>query len=414
MQNHIRLDDLLSRNVNVQWFEGVALVQSACRHILDAGTVHQAFPAPSNIHLCHDGSVLVLGASSGGGVGDAVNLLAQMLSDDVPVRLRLAVSQATGTESSYGTLAEFSEALAYYERPDARQVLRHLYERAAMAGPGQERHRPIEAAATPEAAPVAVRPPTNSRRTNRAAVLAVTAAAMLCVAVALVGSGYGDTRIVAALDRLKGSFGPETETASTGAPGEPKTEPTKKTHAGKSAGATAKTTLSTDSGHQGRTTSGRDGAAQPRLISLPELSLLPRPVAQGSSLAGGFVAANAPTLVFRDAEPIVVIASTRGGRGTEMAGRVYSKADAVVTLPRNIYPKLPPDPPNVAAPDQRTILELLIATDGLVERVNLRTPPRDVHEFMLVSAAKAWRFEPATINGRPVRFLHRVAISSIP
>lgn len=413
MQNHIRLDDLLSRNVNVQWFEGVALVQSVCRHILAAGAVNPAFPSPSNIHVCHDGSVLVLGASSGDGVGKAINVLALMLSDDVPVRLRLVVTQAPGAENGYASLAEFSEALSYFERPDAPQVLRQLYERAALAGPGQQRHRPIEAAATPEAEPVAVRPPTDSRRISRAAVVAVTAAAMFCVAVALVGFGYDDPRIATALDRWKGSFGPGMENASTGAPGEATTEPAKKARAGKSAGATANTTLSTDSGETD-TPSGRDVRARARLISVPELSLLPRPIVQASSLAGSFVVANAPMLVFRDVEPIVVIASTRGGRGTEMDGRVYSKADAVVTLPRNIYPKLPPDPPHVAGPDRRTILELLIATDGLVERVNLRTPPRDVHEFMLVSAAKAWRFEPATINGRPVRFLHRVPISSIP
>ena len=42
----------------------------------------------------------------------------------------------------------------------------------------------------------------------------------------------------------------------------------------------------------------------------------------------------------------------------------------------------------------------------------MRTTPRDVHEFMLVSAAKACRFEPATVDGLPVRFRHSVAITS--
>jgi hypothetical protein len=54
----------------------------------------------------------------------------------------------------------------------------------------------------------------------------------------------------------------------------------------------------------------------------------------------------------------------------------------------------------------------VIAPDGLVERVYLRTTPRDIHEFMLLSAAKAWRFEPALRDGRPVRFLHSVALTS--
>jgi outer membrane biosynthesis protein TonB len=94
-------------------------------------------------------------------------------------------------------------------------------------------------------------------------------------------------------------------------------------------------------------------------------------------------------------------------------GRIYSTADAQVTLPRNVYPKLPPEPPGLDR-TTRTVVELTIDTDGLVERVRLLSPPRDVHEFMLLSAAKAWRFDPATLGGRPVRFRHTLVISAIP
>ena len=61
-------------------------------------------------------------------------------------------------------------------------------------------------------------------------------------------------------------------------------------------------------------------------------------------------------------------------------------------------------------PDSRTVLELVIGTNGLVERAKLRSIPRDIHEFMLVSAAKAWIFEPATIDGLAVRYRHQVRI----
>ena len=60
--------------------------------------------------------------------------------------------------------------------------------------------------------------------------------------------------------------------------------------------------------------------------------------------------------------------------------------------------------------DGRTVLDLVISADGRVERVRMRAAPRDVHEFMMLSAAKAWRFDPATVHGRPVRFLLSVAI----
>ena len=91
---------------------------------------------------------------------------------------------------------------------------------------------------------------------------------------------------------------------------------------------------------------------------------------------------------------------------------VFDKGDPDVIPPQSVYPKLPTDPPGPEARG-RTVLELLISADGSVERVRLRTPPRNVHEFMMVSAAKAWRFDPATVHGRPVRFLYNVAISSL-
>jgi outer membrane biosynthesis protein TonB len=59
-------------------------------------------------------------------------------------------------------------------------------------------------------------------------------------------------------------------------------------------------------------------------------------------------------------------------------------------------------------------VELTIAADGLVERVRMLTVPRNIHEWMLLSAAKAWRFEPARIDGRAVRFRHTMALVTMP
>ena len=87
-------------------------------------------------------------------------------------------------------------------------------------------------------------------------------------------------------------------------------------------------------------------------------------------------------------------------------------SDTSVAPPQQIYPALPARPSPGRRQEDLTVLDLVVAADGQVEHVRLRTAPRDVHEFMLVSAAKAWRFEPATVGGRPVRFRHSVAITS--
>jgi hypothetical protein len=49
-------------------------------------------------------------------------------------------------------------------------------------------------------------------------------------------------------------------------------------------------------------------------------------------------------------------------------------------------------------------LEMVIGRDGVVEVIRLHTPLNRFHERMIVSAAKAWRYEPATRRGLPVRF----------
>ncbi len=415
MENHIRLDDLLSRDVDVQWFEGVALVQSICQQLRALNISRPEFPPPSQTYLSADGSVAFAASSGGQGVVEtAANVLAQMLNDDVPVRLRLVVTQATAGDGSYATLAELSEALAYFERPDSRQILRQLYERAqiASARPGPNTtSEPRPAVAAPPAAPdpAQLRP---GHGISRVAVLVTLAAAILCAVIASVAFGYGDPRVFAALDRLKRTFAASSTDASGDAGGGATSS--NKAQTGTAAKAQKKTGPGGNVGAaRAPATPGFTGRV-PTLtlppLSLPELS----PVARiGRHPADWFARTLDPTAgtqLFR--ENVVVIASERPARVLD--GRVYSKEDARVTPPRSIYPKLPPESPETAAGRARTILELLITTDGFVERVRLRTPPRDVHEFMLVSAAKAWVFEPARVDGRPVRFLHRVPISTTP
>jgi len=92
--------------------------------------------------------------------------------------------------------------------------------------------------------------------------------------------------------------------------------------------------------------------------------------------------------------------------------QIYSRNDQAVTPPRQVYPALPAKPSPGSRAEDLTVLDLVVSAEGLVEHVRMRTPPRDIHEFMLVSAAKAWRFEPATLDGQRVRFRHSVAITT--
>ena len=106
------------------------------------GASNGEFPAATQIGVSADGAVRVLATTSTKAVPAAAHLLAGLLSDDVPVRLRLAVSQATGESSTIESLREFSETLGYFERPDTELIVRNLFDRAMLAGPRKQTDEP--------------------------------------------------------------------------------------------------------------------------------------------------------------------------------------------------------------------------------------------------------------------------------
>ena len=415
-QPHIRIDDLLTRDVRVQWFEGVALLQAVCRHLLAPNPSARDFPRMSDIQLGADGAVSILARTSGAGTASAAHALAQMLSDDAPVRLRLVVTQGTGTENGYATLAEFSEALAYFERPDGQSILRELYERGAVASSRHEAPAPsVEAAPAVGSERATSSPPTDARR-YRSAIGVAAGALVACVAVWFVAFGYGNGRISAAVAVLKDlTAGATPADRSTEVQQEPSRNPSSKarrTAPGDPAIARAST-----GPHASESASpvqaDRFALVGPEKSYAVEATVAPLSVLPRSFLMSALERPGISVLpLFRDPEPLIVIASTDETEGTDgPGGPIYSRDDADVTPPRSVYPKLPREATNGPGAKGRTVLELIVATNGLVERVRLQTAPRDIHEFMFLSAAKAWRFEPATVAGRPVRFLQRISIT---
>ena len=202
LDKQMRLEELLGREVTIRWFEGVALIQAVCRQLLAHDGHHDTFPTAAEILLAADGNVAALNASGRTAVRTAAQLLARMLSEDVPVRLRLIVAQATGADTAYPTLEDFSTALAYFERPDSNQVLKALFERA-MAAP--VRATAEEPDASPSVLPEEEYQDRSRTRTHLRLVVgaAVTAA---CVLAAWLGASAVDyNRLGVAFDSLAGS-----------------------------------------------------------------------------------------------------------------------------------------------------------------------------------------------------------------
>jgi protein TonB len=86
---------------------------------------------------------------------------------------------------------------------------------------------------------------------------------------------------------------------------------------------------------------------------------------------------------------------------------IFSSADPEVQAPVLVRPQLPDEP----APGSDTgYFDLVVDENGDVSHVKLTSPRRKYYDRMLVAAAKAWKFRPATLNGQPVKYRLRVPI----
>ena len=336
-----------------------------------------AFPAAADIAVDADGSIAVLGHAAGSMVASAGHLLAGMVGDDVPVRLRLAINEATATESPYRHLAAFSEALAYFERPGRRELIAAVYARAAAA-PSRSIARTTQP--PPPDVPDGQRKPQARSARRRFALVPV-----LLVAGTVVAAGIwlapNHRTMPAALAALVADARPEQRLAPTDASRAPRAAPHRPATKVK---VRAREVTATPNAAKAHTDA----------LLLPEKQGVPS------------------VMVFHDTLEIMVgePGDAADVSGSDIRRRVYSRADGLVSPPRPVRPQLPPEPPfdpTVAPP---TELELVIDATGLVESAKLKTPPRNITEFMLVSAAKAWIFQPAELDGHPVAYRHRVRL----
>jgi hypothetical protein len=396
MQNQFRLDDLLARDVVPQWFEGVAIVQLICRQLHGQGLENTGFPRPEHILIAIGGAVTATDKSDDKPVETAAHVLGLMLGNDVPVRLRLSITQATAPDGGYASLAEFSEALAYFERPNPEAIVESFRQRA-MAAARREIASPVRIEAPPIRDKQSTPPPVAApSRVSRLALIAATFSALACASIWLIGQKVtsGQTATAATAEKVESA------------------EPPKHTRTQKITDTPAQQhNVISPVAPATRIAEAKESSPRSVLEQAPKLQVIATTLsyAYPESLQLAAVDFSATRQVgFVTSDDVVALVPP-----AKTSDRIYSQADSQVTVPVSVYPKLPNEPAGVRAAN-RTLLELTIAADGLVERVKMLTAPRNIHEFMLVSAAKAWRFEPARLDGRPVRFRQTLALTPMP
>ena len=125
------LEEILRREVAINWDEAVAVVEEVCALL---SPVETGVPGPSDLFIADNTVVRRDRARAESDVTSAGRLLHSLLSTagSTPVPLRLFVTQANA-QGTYASIAAFSKALAYFGKPGRRELIRALYLRCASA-----------------------------------------------------------------------------------------------------------------------------------------------------------------------------------------------------------------------------------------------------------------------------------------
>jgi hypothetical protein len=436
----LRLDEVLRRDVSIAWHEGVAVIQGVCRTLTDAGNVGAHFPLAAEIAIDPEGKVSLLRSPSGSpGVMAAGRLLGEMLQADVPVRLRLIHSDAMATAPVFHSVRDLSSALEYFERPDAQQLIQQLYARAAAAvsspaaslelvelgdflpetppdPPSQppQRSEPhlalvnpvsVQAAhahserAQPEQVDAPGWQPERKRQTGVMVMVGVIGFAVIASGAFLT---YGRERAAITPQEVEDADSPAT--AATAGVTEPagskkRSEPRQEAKGRPSSKPEVRGAIDRSPGAASVITESTTVADTP-----PAASVAVAPDKRAWELPDPSWAAALPHIVREPADRRLAVPPMRDASGE----LVYSRANPDVVPPVAIRPHLPSEPPADYRPDHVMVLDLVITSKGDVDSVRLLTVPRTINDFMIVSAAKAWLFAPAKLNGRTVKYKHRI------
>ncbi|MEO8076838.1 MAG: hypothetical protein ABI818_10940 [Acidobacteriota bacterium] len=93
------------------------------------------------------------------------------------------------------------------------------------------------------------------------------------------------------------------------------------------------------------------------------------------------------------------------------ASHVWTGDEAGVTLPVVIRQDLPPVPMPIASQTRDNgLMEIVIDEQGRVSMIVIRSPMHFRYDQMLMAAAREWRYQPATVNGAPVKFKKMIQV----
>ena len=152
--------------------------------------------------------------------------------------------------------------------------------------------------------------------------------------------------------------------------------------------------------------SAEPDASNPAVTAAASPDVAPSAVPQVSTAAPAPAPASAVAV-----EPL----SAPSAGGALARSAVYSALDTHVTGPVALRQEIPRVPANLAL-SMRTgkrngIIEVTIDERGRVETALMRESVNAVFDGMVLTAARTWQYQPAKLEGTPVRYLKRIAIA---
>jgi TonB family protein len=399
----LQLSDLAAGGVFVAWHEAVAVVRTVASAALDhpSGAV---VPDVSRIALHDDGTLTMDGAA---GQADALvpalaDVLRTLLPDSAPPELLLlADSSNLGVRAS--TPQEFIAALTFFARPDDSAEIRALVARGVEARESSGRARALEALTerARHAAPEPVASEAPARKLKLGLWLAVGAASVVVIVATAVGSRFltigssaaagpgGVMPPVAEAVAQRVQHGVASAAALIteslqGAPDRP-------------AGRGADLVLPAAPRRRSRDRSRSQEAA----VAAPPVALAESLRESADDVAEGRVPPERER-PSTDGAPHALTAAPHG---------VYSAADPDVIPPALVRAQMPRSPIGGVPMARPGVLELVVGDDGQVLSARLVPSSSRLLDRMMVSAAKAWRFTPATLDGQSVDYRLQMPIT---
>ena len=96
------------------------------------------------------------------------------------------------------------------------------------------------------------------------------------------------------------------------------------------------------------------------------------------------------------------------------ATRIYSSLDNGVIPPVVIMQEFPKYPGRVPQGGILGAVDIVIDQTGAVESASMQTPVLSGYDAMVMQAARSWRYQPARVNGQPVKFRKSIRITVVP